>query len=147
LSWSALPTPMLTTIFCSRGRLSTFCRPNFFCRSGMISFWYLSSKRAMARLAMSGVFEGMGGARLGQHAQAVAALLAEALLGAVGRVAPADPHAAAAVGAVEQDVGGADGQLHGQLPALGVAAAGLDVLLGAVDALDHDLAFPGQDAQ
>src|SRR4051794_8953710 len=72
------------------------------------------------------VLEGVGFAGLGQHAQAVAAFLAETLLGAVGHVAPADAHAAPAGRAEQQDVGGADGQLHRQLAALGVATVGLD---------------------
>src|SRR2546423_1677974 len=38
---------MLMTIFSSLGRLSTFSRPNFFFRAGMISFLNRSRSRAM----------------------------------------------------------------------------------------------------
>src|SRR5947209_4068023 len=85
--------------------------------------------------------------RLGQAAQAAATLLAVAFLAAVVAVATADPHSAAAGRAVEQHVGGVNGQLHGQLTALGIAAVGLDVLLGPVDALDDDLALGGDHPQ
>src|SRR5262245_39081273 len=86
-----------------------------------------------------------GGARLGLPSQPVAALLAVSLLGAVVGITLADADPPPATGAIQQHVGGGNGELHRQLPALRVAIAGLDVLPGAVDALDDDLVFLEQD--
>src|SRR5262249_53962325 len=118
LSCSALPTPMLTTIFCSLGKLNTFARPNFSFSLGIISLLYFSCNRAISRpLAMDRTFRQyrfatvllhlvrISGAWLAQRAQADATLLAEALLAAVVAVALADANAALTVAAVELHVG------------------------------------------
>src|SRR5437660_7028526 len=103
----------------------------------------LGGSRLRGRALLLGVFR----PRLAQHPQDRAALLAEAHLGAVGLVAPAVADAAAATRAIELHVGGVDRHLLGEPAALRVAAVGLDVLVDAVDAFDHDLALFRQDAQ
>src|SRR5262249_24578776 len=90
---------------------------------------------------------GVGRPRLAERAEAGAALLAEALLAAIVGVAFADPDAALARGAEQQHVAGADRHFLRQPPALGVAAVRLQVLVDAVDALDHDAPLVGEDAQ
>src|SRR5262249_52276243 len=78
---------------------------------------------------------GVGFPRLAEVAQATAALLAVALLAAVGGVALAHADAVAAGVAEQQGVGRRDRHLLGEPAALRVAAVGLDVLVHAVDAL------------
>src|SRR5262245_58499354 len=95
----------------------------------------------------STVFLRVGLARLAQHAEPVAALLAEALLAALSVVALADPHAAAAGRAVKLDVRGVDWHFLRKPATLRVLTAWLQVLVHPVDALDDDLAFARQHAK
>src|SRR5579885_135208 len=90
---------------------------------------------------------GVARPRLAQLAEAGAALLAVALLGAVVAVALADADAALARRAEEQHVGDADRHLLGEPAALGVAAVGLEVLVHPVDALDQHAVLVGENAE
>src|SRR3954471_14906527 len=86
--------------------------------------------------------------RLGQGlAERRAAFFAEAFFAAVGGIAPADADAAPAVRAEELDIGGINRHLFGEPAALRIAAAGLEMAIGAIDPLDNDLAFFRHDAQ
>src|SRR5205814_7309606 len=75
-------------------------------------------------------------AGLAEHAQASAALLAIAFLGAVGCVALADANAALATRAIQEHVRHGDRHLLRQPAALSIAAIGLEVPIDAIDAFD-----------
>src|SRR5687768_16925444 len=47
----AAPTPMLITIFCSRGSESLFVRPNFSAKAGKTSFSYFTCRRGVTGAA------------------------------------------------------------------------------------------------
>jgi len=46
-SWVPSPTPILTTIFSSRGACIGLLYPNFLMRAGFTSFWYFSFNLAI----------------------------------------------------------------------------------------------------
>src|SRR5262249_18915609 len=140
--------------------------------AGMISFLYLSANRLMFALPYL-----TGGAHprspirgltpparhwitnppvlaasrlafgLADPAQADVGPLGVALLGAVGQGAAADPGRPVGARVDEHDVGGVHRHLLGEPAALRVAAAGLEVLVHPVDALDHQLVLVRDHAQ
>src|SRR5690606_29562834 len=125
---TASPTPMLSTIFSSRGTCMTLLYPNRSISAGTTSFTYFSFSRDTFAPPFPPLVHRLAAAGAHPH---------DAFVGT-----PA-PHAGRplAVGTDQKDVGRGNGAGPLDDAALGVGPGGAHVALLDVDALDHDAAF------